>query len=145
MNYEACFLSIAVLPFLHIIDEIIDCCALWYRNMLLYIWGFKCKVLKPDIEAIHLLEAREPTATSCSIKFSIKEDFSKEFLAKLYMEQAGLFHFFFNLYVPGQQPSACRLSCNEKRTLAFLGLFSYFWPQKCAHAHKPSAQTSRKY
>ena len=89
------FLSVAVLPLLHIIDQIIDCCTLRYEEYLLYNWGFKCRDTAQDI---HLLEAREPTAKSCSIKFTINENFAKEFLAKFYMEQAGLFLFFFYLY-----------------------------------------------
>ena len=55
----------------------IDCCELHFSGSF-FMWGANCYP-EEQTKTINIIEAREPTATTCSIKFSLYEKFLQKF------------------------------------------------------------------
>ena len=68
--------------------ETISSCSLWYYQLPLYTWGPKYD-FNNENNNVHIVEAREPTERSCSIKAVLHDDII-DFIERVHDKQKGI-------------------------------------------------------
>ena len=68
--------------------KIIDCCTLQSSGEDLITWGSNCiESSKIEAKQILLIDAKEPTATYCSVKFQLQEDFEIKHRTYIFLDE----------------------------------------------------------